>query len=99
MVNEAMEVTDTEVVQGGGMQETTIIEDKRNMEQVVEGGIAEERIDANGGWNYMFNDKLYGQKHQYYHLDLEVLACMDVVHMDCPHGAAKYLNHPARNKS
>jgi len=59
MVHEAMENVEHQEVSGGGVfvEETCIVEDKRNLEQVVEGHIQEESTDVeNNGWSGLYNE-------------------------------------------
>jgi len=110
MVTDAIEEVHKEVVVTDGfVEEEVIIEDRRNLEQVVEGSIQEDitktiyaedgRLVSENGWLGLYNDKLYGANHQYYHTDFDVMACMDRVHLECPGMAQKYLNHHGRNKA
>lgn len=75
------------------------------MEQVVEGRIQDDtiveivdtagdrRVASEEGWIGMYNDKVYGEKHQYYHLEMPIMAEMTRVHLDCPEFGAGYLNN------
>lgn len=50
-----------------------------------------DRVTSEEGWCGMYNDKKYGMKHQYYHLSMEIMSCMNVVHLDCPEMTKEYM--------
>jgi len=105
MVTDAIENvhTDVEEVHGGGhvTMEETVIVDNRSQEQVVEGFVQEEVVEVvnKDGWQLLYNEKIYGGKHQYYHQEVATMTCMDRVHLENPAMAHQYLNMSGRSKS
>lgn len=101
MVHEAMVNVNGQDFHGVEVEET-VIGGKRTLEQVVEGRVMDDtipeildtagdcRVTSEQGWKGMYNDNLYGEKHQYYHLDMDIMSCMERIHLECPGFAGDY---------
>ena len=87
--SEEVTISGGRVVEGevqGRIMDDTIV-------QIVDTA-GDQRVGNEHGWLGMYNDKVYGEKHQYYHLEMPVMAEMTMVHFDCPEFAGDYLkNH------
>ena len=89
-------VTDVEEVHGH-VGETTLVSEERRTQEVVAHGqidgvtevITTSVVVKDHGWGGMFNHKMYGKDHHYYHMDPEIMVHMDYVHLEDPKMAHK----------
>jgi len=91
---------------GSGFEVMETVQGTRVQEQMVQGANLERQVLASlapvgkdmrhineEGWVGMYNDKKYGENHQYFHNEYDVMKEMTSVRLDCPYDGKDYLKY------